>query len=89
MADLPAGRPKTPCRSPTPTWPSRQLANALADSHADVRKAVLAPTRHRGGAAPRRRGRRGGAGGAEARAALARATTDSDADVRAYAGRAL
>ncbi|MFD9938410.1 fumarate reductase/succinate dehydrogenase flavoprotein subunit [Streptomyces massasporeus] len=52
------------------------LAKVLADPNADVRKAaVLALTRHRGTE--------------EARAALATATTDSDADVRAYAGRAL
>jgi HEAT repeat protein len=52
------------------------LAKALADSHADVRKAaVLTLTRH--GTTE------------EARAALATATTDSDADVRAYAARAL
>ncbi|MFG3716348.1 fumarate reductase/succinate dehydrogenase flavoprotein subunit [Streptomyces massasporeus] len=52
------------------------LAKTLADANADVRKAaVLALTRHRGTE--------------EARAALATATTDSDADVRAYAGRAL
>jgi HEAT repeat protein len=52
------------------------LAKALADGNADVRKAaVLALTRH--GTTE------------EARAALATATTDSDADVRAYAGRAL
>ncbi|MER6556167.1 fumarate reductase/succinate dehydrogenase flavoprotein subunit [Streptomyces sp. NPDC001027] len=52
------------------------LAKALADPNADVRKAaVLALTRLRASEA--------------ARAALATATTDSDADVRAYAGRAL
>ncbi|MFE1926730.1 fumarate reductase/succinate dehydrogenase flavoprotein subunit [Streptomyces asoensis] len=52
------------------------LAKALADPNADVRKAaVLALTRHRGSQA--------------ARTALATATTDSDADVRAYATRAL
>ncbi|MFJ3442703.1 HEAT repeat domain-containing protein [Streptomyces sp. NPDC086081] len=52
------------------------LAKALADSDADVRKAaVLALIRH--GASP------------EARAALATATTDPHADVRAYAARAL
>ncbi|MDQ0582756.1 fumarate reductase/succinate dehydrogenase flavoprotein subunit [Streptomyces rishiriensis] len=52
------------------------LAKTLADPNADVRKAaVLALTRHRGWEA--------------ARAALATATTDSDADVRAYATRAL
>ncbi|MEU5767257.1 fumarate reductase/succinate dehydrogenase flavoprotein subunit [Streptomyces asoensis] len=52
------------------------LAEALADPNADVRKAaVLALTRHRGSQA--------------AHAALATATTDSDADVRAYATRAL
>ncbi|OQR60125.1 fumarate reductase/succinate dehydrogenase flavoprotein subunit [Streptomyces maremycinicus] len=52
------------------------LAKALADPNADVRKAaVLALTRHRASEA--------------ARAALATATTDSDADVRAYATRAL
>lgn len=52
------------------------LAKTLADPNADVRKAaVLALTRHRASEA--------------ARAALATATTDSDADVRAYATRAL
>ncbi|MFF1543427.1 fumarate reductase/succinate dehydrogenase flavoprotein subunit [Streptomyces sp. NPDC058291] len=52
------------------------LAKALADPNADVRKAsVLALTRHRESPA--------------ARAALATATTDADADVRAYATRAL
>lgn len=52
------------------------LAKTLADPNADVRKAaVLALTRHRVSEA--------------ARAALATATTDSDADVRAYATRAL
>ncbi|MDQ0599737.1 succinate dehydrogenase/fumarate reductase flavoprotein subunit/HEAT repeat protein [Streptomyces canus] len=52
------------------------LAKTLADQNADVRKAaVLALTRHTA------------TGGA--RAALATATTDSDADVRAYATRAL
>ncbi|WP_405963535.1 fumarate reductase/succinate dehydrogenase flavoprotein subunit [Streptomyces sp. NBC_00723] len=52
------------------------LAKTLADPNADVRKAaVLALTRHRSSEA--------------ARAALATATTDSDADVRAYATRAL
>ncbi|MFI5798269.1 fumarate reductase/succinate dehydrogenase flavoprotein subunit [Streptomyces sp. NPDC051677] len=52
------------------------LAKTLADPNADVRKAaVLALTRHRASEA--------------ARAALAAATTDSDADVRAYATRAL
>lgn len=52
------------------------LAKALADPNPDVRKvAVLALTRHRAAT--------------DARAALATATTDSDADVRAYAGRAL
>ncbi|MCF1649085.1 fumarate reductase/succinate dehydrogenase flavoprotein subunit [Streptomyces indiaensis] len=52
------------------------LAKTLGDANADVRKAaVLALTRHRATE--------------EARAALATATTDSDADVRAYAGRAL
>ncbi|WP_244204398.1 fumarate reductase/succinate dehydrogenase flavoprotein subunit [Streptomyces africanus] len=52
------------------------LAKVLSDANADVRKAaVLALTRHRATE--------------EARAALATATTDSDADVRAYAGRAL
>ncbi|MFF0593249.1 fumarate reductase/succinate dehydrogenase flavoprotein subunit [Streptomyces antibioticus] len=52
------------------------LAKALADTNADVRKAaVLALTRHRATG--------------DARAALATATTDSDADVRAYASRAL
>ncbi|GLP67623.1 fumarate reductase/succinate dehydrogenase flavoprotein-like FrdA [Streptomyces sp. TUS-ST3] len=52
------------------------LAKALADPNADVRKAaVLALTHH--------------SGTDDARAALATATTDSDADVRAYAGRAL
>ncbi|SES38391.1 HEAT repeat-containing protein [Streptomyces sp. yr375] len=52
------------------------LAKALADPNADVRKAaVLALTHHRASEA--------------ARAALATATTDSDADVRAYATRAL
>ncbi|MGW8630980.1 fumarate reductase/succinate dehydrogenase flavoprotein subunit [Streptomyces sp. NPDC055793] len=53
------------------------LAKALADPNADVRKAaVLALTRHADGTP-------------DARAALATATTDSDADVRAYAARAL
>nr|WP_310436862.1 fumarate reductase/succinate dehydrogenase flavoprotein subunit [Streptomyces sp. 3330] len=52
------------------------LTETLADPNADVRKAaVLALTRHRASEA--------------ARAALATATTDSDADVRAYATRAL
>ncbi|MFJ5029006.1 fumarate reductase/succinate dehydrogenase flavoprotein subunit [Streptomyces sp. NPDC088560] len=52
------------------------LAEALGDANADVRKAaVLALTRHRGTA--------------QARAALATAATDSDADVRAYAARGL
>ncbi|MEV6838793.1 fumarate reductase/succinate dehydrogenase flavoprotein subunit [Streptomyces sp. NPDC051133] len=52
------------------------LAKALGDTNADVRKAaVLALTRHRVTE--------------EARAALATATTDSDADVRAYAARGL
>ncbi|WP_326790152.1 fumarate reductase/succinate dehydrogenase flavoprotein subunit [Streptomyces sp. NBC_00151] len=52
------------------------LAKALADPNADVRKAaVLALTRHRAAE--------------DARTALATATTDSDADVRAYAARAL
>ncbi|MGW3291746.1 fumarate reductase/succinate dehydrogenase flavoprotein subunit [Streptomyces sp. NPDC001002] len=52
------------------------LAKALADPNADVRKAaVLALTRH--GATE------------DARAALSTATTDTDADVRAYASRAL
>ncbi|MFF7446586.1 MULTISPECIES: fumarate reductase/succinate dehydrogenase flavoprotein subunit [unclassified Streptomyces] len=52
------------------------LAKALADPNADVRKAVVrALTRHRATA--------------DARAALSTATTDSDADVRAYAARAL
>ncbi|MEV1064445.1 fumarate reductase/succinate dehydrogenase flavoprotein subunit [Streptomyces sp. NPDC050263] len=52
------------------------LAKTLADPNADVRKAaVLALTRHRASQA--------------ALAALATATTDSDADVRAYATRAL
>ncbi|MFB7652035.1 MULTISPECIES: fumarate reductase/succinate dehydrogenase flavoprotein subunit [unclassified Streptomyces] len=53
------------------------LAKALADPNADVRKtAVLALTRHADGTP-------------DARSALATATTDSDADVRAYAARAL
>ncbi|MFI0507495.1 hypothetical protein ACH3WN_32360 [Streptomyces albogriseolus] len=48
----------------------------LADPNADIRKAaVAAPTRHR---ATR-----------DARAAVATATRDPDADVRAYAARAL
>ncbi|MEU5892873.1 fumarate reductase/succinate dehydrogenase flavoprotein subunit [Streptomyces sp. NPDC047461] len=52
------------------------LAKTLADRNADVRKAaVLALTRH--------------TATGDARAALATATTDSDADVRAYATRAL
>ncbi|WP_030322044.1 fumarate reductase/succinate dehydrogenase flavoprotein subunit [Streptomyces sp. NRRL B-3229] len=52
------------------------LAKALADSNADVRKAaVLALTRH--------------SAAEDARAALATVTTDPDADVRAYATRAL
>ncbi|MGW4438673.1 fumarate reductase/succinate dehydrogenase flavoprotein subunit [Streptomyces sp. NPDC004596] len=52
------------------------LAKALADLNADVRKAaVLALTRH--------------CAVEDARAALATATTDPDADVRAYAARAL
>ncbi|TQE35407.1 fumarate reductase/succinate dehydrogenase flavoprotein subunit [Streptomyces ipomoeae] len=52
------------------------LAKAVADANADVRKAaVLALTRHRATE--------------DARAALTTATTDSDADVRAYAARAL
>ncbi|WSL73612.1 fumarate reductase/succinate dehydrogenase flavoprotein subunit [Streptomyces sp. NBC_01723] len=53
------------------------LAKALADPNADVRKAaVLALTRHADGTP-------------DARSALATATSDSDADVRAYAARAL
>jgi HEAT repeat protein len=53
------------------------LAKALGDPNADVRKAaVLALIRHAGVSE-------------DARAALATATTDSDADVRAYASRAL
>ncbi|TDT37367.1 succinate dehydrogenase/fumarate reductase flavoprotein subunit [Streptomyces sp. BK208] len=53
------------------------LTKALADRNADVRKAaVLALTRHT-------------AGTEEARAALATVTDDTDADVRAYATRAL
>ncbi|MYR42948.1 HEAT repeat domain-containing protein, partial [Streptomyces sp. SID5910] len=53
------------------------LAKVLADANADVRKAaVLALTRHTG-TTP------------DARSALATATGDSDADVRAYAARAL
>ena len=52
------------------------LAKSLADRNADVRKAaVLALTRH--------------SGVQEARAALATATADPDADVRAYAARGL
>ncbi|GAA0666257.1 hypothetical protein GCM10009535_52500 [Streptomyces thermocarboxydovorans] len=52
------------------------FAKALADPNADVRKAaVTALTRHRAHE--------------EARAALATATGDVDADVRAYAARAL
>lgn len=52
------------------------LAKALADPNADVRKAaVLALTRH--------------TGTEDARAALDTATTDSDADVRAYATKGL
>ncbi|MFD3838188.1 fumarate reductase/succinate dehydrogenase flavoprotein subunit [Streptomyces sp. NPDC058642] len=52
------------------------LAKTLADQNADVRKAaVLALTRH--------------TATGDVRAALATATTDSDADVRAYATRAL
>ncbi|MFD8451002.1 fumarate reductase/succinate dehydrogenase flavoprotein subunit [Streptomyces coelicoflavus] len=53
------------------------LAKALADRNADVRKAaVLALTRHTATAE-------------EARTALATVTGDTDADVRAYAARAL
>ncbi|MGV9895342.1 HEAT repeat domain-containing protein, partial [Streptomyces tendae] len=53
------------------------LAKALADRNADVRKAaVLALTRHT-------------ATTEDARTALATATGDTDADVRAYATRAL
>ncbi|MEU9520361.1 fumarate reductase/succinate dehydrogenase flavoprotein subunit [Streptomyces sp. NPDC048224] len=53
------------------------LTKALADRNADVRKAaVLALTRHT-------------AGTEDARAALATVTDDTDADVRAYATRAL
>jgi succinate dehydrogenase/fumarate reductase flavoprotein subunit/HEAT repeat protein len=53
------------------------LVKALADPNADVRKAaVLALTRH-------------AADSQDARSALATATADSDADVRAYAARAL
>ena len=49
---------------------------ALADPNADARKAAVAAlTRHRATE--------------DARAALATATTDPDADVRAYAARAL
>lgn len=52
------------------------LAKAAADPNADVRKAaVLALTRHRATQ--------------DTRAALTAATTDADADVRAYAARAL
>ncbi|WP_240926100.1 HEAT repeat domain-containing protein [Streptomyces sp. JB150] len=52
------------------------LAAAVTDPNTDVRKAaVLALTRHR--SAP------------DARTALTAATGDSDADVRAYAARAL
>ncbi|WP_448316359.1 fumarate reductase/succinate dehydrogenase flavoprotein subunit [Streptomyces sp. CO7] len=52
------------------------LAAALADPNADVRRsAVTALTRHRAVV--------------DARAALSSATTDADADVRAYAARAL
>jgi HEAT repeat protein len=52
------------------------LAKAVADPNADARKAVvLALTRHRATE--------------DARTALAAATTDADADVRAYAARAL
>ncbi|MGW1170398.1 fumarate reductase/succinate dehydrogenase flavoprotein subunit [Streptomyces sp. NPDC002550] len=52
------------------------LAKALADPNADVRKAaVIALTRHRATE--------------EARAALATAAVDTDADVRAYAARGL
>ncbi|MDH6217693.1 fumarate reductase/succinate dehydrogenase flavoprotein subunit [Streptomyces pseudovenezuelae] len=52
------------------------LVKTLADPNADVRKAaVLALTRH--------------TATEDARAALATATTDTDADVRAYASRAL
>ncbi|MFD7301316.1 fumarate reductase/succinate dehydrogenase flavoprotein subunit [Streptomyces pharetrae] len=54
----------------------RALAKAVTDPNADVRKAaVLALTRHRADE--------------DARAALTAATGDSDADVRAYAARAL
>ncbi|WP_217140607.1 fumarate reductase/succinate dehydrogenase flavoprotein subunit [Streptomyces sp. AC627_RSS907] len=53
------------------------LAKALGDPNADVRKAaVLALTQHTDGTP-------------DARSALATATTDTDADVRAYATRAL
>ncbi|MFE9931474.1 fumarate reductase/succinate dehydrogenase flavoprotein subunit [Streptomyces sp. NPDC005533] len=59
--------------APGPAVPA--LAGALADANADVRKAaVLALRSHRDTPA--------------ARAALATAVTDPDADVRAYAGRA-
>ncbi|GDY74857.1 hypothetical protein SAV31267_043420 [Streptomyces avermitilis] len=57
------------------------LSKSLADPNADVRKAaVLALVRHAESEGP---------GSPDARAALATATTDSDADVRAYASRAL
>ncbi|MFE9704696.1 fumarate reductase/succinate dehydrogenase flavoprotein subunit [Streptomyces sp. NPDC005930] len=61
--------------APDPAVPV--LTKALADRNADVRKAaVLALTRHT-------------AGTEDARAALATVTDDTDADVRAYATRAL
>lgn len=65
-----------PAMPPTDRIRDPALAKALADPNADVRKAaVLALTRH--------------TSTDDARAALAAATTDSDADVRAYAARAL
>ncbi|MFD7706470.1 HEAT repeat domain-containing protein [Streptomyces sp. NPDC059786] len=69
------------------------LAKALADPDGDVRKAaVLSLVRHAGTGEDARAGTgedlRAGAR-EDALAALATATSDSDADVRAYAARAL
>jgi HEAT repeat protein len=65
----------TALRTSLPSTAVPALTKASADPNADVRKAaVLSLLTHR--ADP------------EARAALATATTDSDADIRAYASRA-
>ncbi|MFD0356408.1 HEAT repeat domain-containing protein, partial [Streptomyces sp. NPDC127110] len=63
-------------RAPPPARPPPPLPKALADANADVRKAaVLSLLRHRDD-------------DPGARTALASATADPDADVRAYAARA-